>query len=127
MRQLGAQPVEQLRRQVRELEGPRRRLRRDVQCPVRRELRLYGSQGEQRLAVLALLLAEADAIADRRDAPPLLLLDDVLSELDEERRDALVELLPAGGQTVMTATAAELLPRAPDQLVAVSAGTAVTR
>jgi DNA replication and repair protein RecF len=92
-----------------------------------RELRLYGSQGEQRLAVLALLLAEADAIADRRDAPPLLLLDDVLSELDEERRDALVELLPAGGQAVMTATAAELLPRAPDQLVAVSSGSAVTR
>jgi DNA replication and repair protein RecF len=92
-----------------------------------RELRLYGSQGEQRLAVLALLLAEADAIAERRDTPPLLLLDDVLSELDEERRSALIDLLPAGGQTVMTATAPELLPRSPDQLVEVTPGAAVTR
>jgi DNA replication and repair protein RecF len=92
-----------------------------------RELRLYGSQGEQRLAVLALLLAEADAIAARRDAPALLLLDDVLSELDEERRAALVELLPEGGQTVMTATSGDLLPRRPDQIVEVAAGSAVPR
>jgi DNA replication and repair protein RecF len=92
-----------------------------------RELRLYGSQGEQRLAVLALLLAEADAIADRRDAPALLLLDDVLSELDEERRAALVGLLPEGGQTVMTATSSDLLPRRADQVVEVMAGTASTR
>jgi DNA replication and repair protein RecF len=92
-----------------------------------RELRLYGSQGEQRLAVLALLLAEADAIAGRRAAPPLLLLDDVLSELDEERRAALVELLPAGGQAVITATSSDLLPRSADQIVDVAAGAAVTR
>jgi DNA replication and repair protein RecF len=92
-----------------------------------RELRIYGSQGEQRLAVLALLLAEADAIAERRDAPPLLLLDDVLSELDQKRRAALVELLPTGGQTVVTATSRELLPTEPAQLVEVSPGRAVTR
>ena len=55
-------------------------------CSGDREPRLYGSQGEQRVAVLALLLAEADAIAERADAPPLLLLDDVLSELDVDRR-----------------------------------------
>src|SRR5262249_20621116 len=46
-----------------------------------RELRSFGSQGEQRLAVLALLLAEAELIVDRRGIAPLLLLDDVLSEL----------------------------------------------
>jgi DNA replication and repair protein RecF len=92
-----------------------------------RELRIYGSQGEQRLAVLALLLAEADAIAERRDAPPLLLLDDVLSELDRKRRAALVELLPTGGQTVVTATSRELLPIEPSQLVEVSPGLAVAR
>ena len=47
-----------------------------------RDLRSFGSQGEQRLALLALLLAEAETIADRTGVPPLLLLDDVLSELD---------------------------------------------
>ena len=92
-----------------------------------RELRLYGSQGEQRLAVLALLLAEADALAERAPSPPLLLLDDVLSELDEQRRLALVELLPARGQAVLTATSADLLPRAPDQIVDVVPGTASVR
>jgi DNA replication and repair protein RecF len=92
-----------------------------------RELRLYGSQGEQRLAVLALLLAEADVIAERRDWPPLLLLDDVLSELDGERRAALASGLPAGGQTVITATSAEMLPLEPAQVVEVSPGRAVAR
>jgi recombinational DNA repair ATPase RecF len=48
-----------------------------------RDLRRFGSQGEQRLAVLSLLLAEADAAGRTAAAPPLLLLDDVLSELDE--------------------------------------------
>jgi DNA replication and repair protein RecF len=92
-----------------------------------RELRFYGSQGEQRLAVLALLLAEADAIVDRRGTPPLLLLDDVLSELDRDRRSALIGRLPAKGQTVITATSHELLPLEPAQLVEVSPGQAVTR
>ena len=77
--------------------------------------------------MLALLLAEAAAIAEQRAVPPLLLLDDVLSELDEQRRAALVDLLPAGGQTVVTATSADLLPREADQLVEVSAGEAVAR
>ena len=54
-----------------------------------RDLRSFGSQGEQRLALLALLLAEAATIADRTGVPPLLLLDDVLSELDPERRRIL--------------------------------------
>ena len=58
-----------------------------------RELRAYGSQGQQRLALLALLLAEREAIAEQRGAPPLMLLDDVMSELDGIRRRALVELL----------------------------------
>jgi DNA replication and repair protein RecF len=69
-----------------------------------RELRSFGSQGEQRTAVLALVLAEAEHLADRRGEPPLLLLDDVFSELDTERRGALLAALPPGGQTVITAT-----------------------
>jgi DNA replication and repair protein RecF len=74
-----------------------------------RELRLYGSQGEQRTAVLALVLAEADLLSDRRGTAPLLLLDDVLSELDATRRRALVEALPTG-QTIVTATSRTALP-----------------
>jgi DNA replication and repair protein RecF len=69
-----------------------------------RELRGFGSQGEQRTAVLALVLAEAELLAERRGEPPLLLLDDVFSELDTERRAALLAQLPGGGQTVITAT-----------------------
>ena len=87
-----------------------------------RDLRLYGSQGEQRLAVLALLLGEAAAVAERRGAPPLLLLDDVLSELDPERRRALAGLIGAGGQTFVTATDASFLPGEPDLLLHVSPG-----
>lgn len=76
-----------------------------------RDLRAYGSQGQQRLALLALLLAEREAIADRRDATPLMLLDDVMSELDLDRRRALVELLHASpGQSVITTADLEHVP-----------------
>ncbi|MGH3022259.1 MAG: DNA replication/repair protein RecF [Gaiellaceae bacterium] len=75
-----------------------------------RELRGFGSQGEQRTAVLSLVLAEAAVLAERRGAPPLLLLDDVLSELDAQRRRALLAALPAGGQTLVTATSTDALP-----------------
>lgn len=92
-----------------------------------RELRLYGSQGQQRLAVLALLLAEADVLASRTGAAPLLLLDDVLSELDAERRRILASALPDRGQTVITATAASALPWRPDQLLEVGDGAVAVR
>ena len=87
-----------------------------------RDLRTYGSQGEQRLAVLALLLAEAELIAARRKVPPLLLLDDALSELDESRRRILSERIGAVGQTIVTATGPEALPLAPAQLLRVTPG-----
>ncbi len=88
-----------------------------------RDLRRFGSQGEQRLAVLALLLAEAELLSER-GAPPLLLLDDVLSELDERRRETLAERIRLVGQSLVTATAAAALPSLPDQLVEVSPGVA---
>jgi DNA replication and repair protein RecF len=75
-----------------------------------RDLRSYGSQGEQRTAVLALVVAEADVLAEQRRTPPLLLLDDVFSELDERRRLALVGGLPPGAQTVVTATERHVYP-----------------
>jgi DNA replication and repair protein RecF len=90
-----------------------------------RDLRSFGSQGEQRLAVLSLLLAEADLLAQRGDAGPLLLLDDVLSELDPDRRAILTERLrSAGGQSFLTATTAGALPAPPDELVEVEPGKA---
>lgn len=69
-----------------------------------RELRAYGSQGEQRLGLLALLLAERDALAEARGALPLLLLDDVMSELDPVRRGRLAARLDGPGQSVITTT-----------------------
>jgi DNA replication and repair protein RecF len=88
-----------------------------------RDLRSFGSQGEQRLALLALLLAEAETIADRTGVPPLLLLDDVLSELDPGRRQILAARVRSAGQALVTATDAAMLPAAPDQLLEVTPGT----
>ena len=87
-----------------------------------RDLRTFGSQGEQRLAVLSLLLAEAELLTERGDVPPLLLLDDALSELDADRRRVLSARLGVAGQTLVTATGAEALPLAPAQLLVVSPG-----
>ena len=87
-----------------------------------RDLRNFGSQGEQRLALLALLLAEAETIADRTGVPPLLLLDDVLSELDPERRRILAARVRTAGQAFVTATDAAMLPADPDQLLEVTPG-----
>lgn len=87
-----------------------------------RDLRVYGSQGEQRAAVLALVLAEAEVLADRNRATPLVLLDDVLSELDGTRRESLARLISRSGQTVVTTTAAAALPAAPAQTLLVGDG-----
>jgi DNA replication and repair protein RecF len=76
-----------------------------------RELRVFGSQGEQRLGLLALLLAEREALSAERGSPPLLLLDDVMSELDAERRERLVERLRVG-QSVVTTTDLAYVPGA---------------
>ncbi len=76
----------------------------------RRHLRTYGSQGERRLALLALLLAERSALAAARGTAPLMLLDDALSELDRDHRRLLLDDLAAtGGQSVIaTADVSEL-------------------
>lgn len=87
-----------------------------------RDLRTYGSQGEQRMAVLSLLLAEAELLASQAGVPPLLLLDDALSELDADRRRLLSSRLGTAGQTLVTATGAEALPLAPAQLLRVRPG-----
>jgi DNA replication and repair protein RecF len=85
-----------------------------------RDLRQFGSQGEQRLAVLSLLLAEAALL----ETPPLLLLDDVLSELDPGRREVLAGRIAGMGQTMITATHRSALPVEPAQVVEVESGSA---
>ncbi len=75
-----------------------------------RSLRRYGSQGQQRTALLSLLFAERDALLAARGVAPLLLLDDVMSELDPGKRERLVKRLEGGGQTLITAADAESVP-----------------
>jgi DNA replication and repair protein RecF len=78
-----------------------------------RALRRYGSQGQQRMALLALLLAQRELLLASRGAAPLMLLDDVMSELDPDHRALLVERLGAGeGQALITATEATQVPAA---------------
>lgn len=77
-----------------------------------RDLRAYGSRGQQRLALLALLLAEREELAEARGVAPLMLLDDPMSELDAGRRERLVEVLRRGGQSVVAATELGLVPGA---------------
>jgi DNA replication and repair protein RecF len=76
-------------------------------------LRTFGSQGQQRTAALALRLAENEYLCRVRQDTPLLLLDDVFSELDESRRGALLALLgrrAGGAQTFLAATDVQNLP-----------------
>ncbi len=75
-----------------------------------RSLRRFGSQGQQRASLLALLFAERAALLEARRVTPLLLLDDVMSELDPTRRDLLVDRLGDGGQVLITAADEESVP-----------------
>jgi DNA replication and repair protein RecF len=75
-----------------------------------RSLRRFGSQGQQRAALLALLFAERQALLEARRVVPLLLLDDVMSELDPGRRERLVGRLGDGGQVLITAADEESVP-----------------
>jgi DNA replication and repair protein RecF len=70
-----------------------------------RQLAQFGSRGQQRLCVVALKLAEATLINEQTGELPILLLDDVLSELDEEHRRRLVrEVTSPGCQLIVTST-----------------------
>jgi len=83
--------------------------------------RTHASQGEQRSLALALRLAAHRLVTAETGSPPVLLLDDVFSELDPERSDALLAHLPPG-QTLLT-SAAGLPPRAhPDKVLRIDEG-----
>jgi DNA replication and repair protein RecF len=84
-----------------------------------RPLRTLGSQGQQRVGLLALLFAERDVLG-ARGRPPLMLLDDVMSELDAARRERLAELVRAGGQALITTTDVDHVPGAASSSVVVA-------
>jgi DNA replication and repair protein RecF len=101
-RSLGLQATEELRRGITVI-GPHR----DDFCVSTNgnDLARYGSRGQQRLAVVAMKLAELDLLGDSLGEPPVLLLDDVLSELDTARREMIVAALAARtAQICVTAT-----------------------
>ena len=85
------------------------------------ESRTHASQGEQRSLALTLRLAAHQLVTEDTGTPPVLLLDDVFSELDPDRSDALLAHLPSG-QTLLT-SAAGLPPRArPDKILRIDDG-----
>jgi DNA replication and repair protein RecF len=75
------------------------------------EARLYASQGQQRSAVLSLKLAELHYLAEVTGEQPVLLLDDVMSELDPARRERLLAALEPGPQALITAADLNDLPK----------------
>ena len=69
-----------------------------------RDLRVYGSQGQQRLAVLAIKLAEISIFHQYSGSMPILLLDDVFSELDDIKKNNLLKYINQNVQTIITTT-----------------------
>src|SRR5699024_9950695 len=67
-------------------------------------LKNYGSQGQQRMAVLALKLSEVQMILKKTEETPILLLDDVFSELDQQKKNNLLKYIQGNIQTIITTT-----------------------
>ena len=100
-----------------------RRLRQTVVGPHRDDISLelngaaaatYASEGQQRTLALALRLAQAELIRQRRGSPPIYLLDDVFGELDTDRRRRLLAALPSDAQRILTTTSWQWLEEAGD-------------
>jgi DNA replication and repair protein RecF len=94
-------------------EAEEMRLRQTVVGPHRDDVALsiagmaanqFASEGQQRTAVLALKVAQAHVLAAAAGSPPLLLIDDIFGELDRDRRNALLQQLPADSQKFVTVT-----------------------
>jgi len=86
--------------------------------------RTHASQGEQRTLALALRLGAHRLVAERTGSAPVLVLDDVLSELDPGRSQALLEHLPAG-QVVITSASALPDQAQPERVIEIVSGTVV--
>jgi len=89
------------------------------------DARVFASQGEQRSLALSLRMAERDLVAESRGEDPILLLDDIFSELDDARREHLVAMVAGSGQTIATATTAAGWPLTVERTLAVEAGMVV--
>ena len=69
-----------------------------------KNLKFYGSQGQQRVAVLALKLSEIEIFKKYKDSTPILLLDDIFSELDDNKKNNLLKYINRNIQTIITTT-----------------------
>ena len=67
-------------------------------------LKNYGSQGQQRLAILSIKLASVEILKQIKNDTPILLLDDVFSELDDEKKNHLLKYIDNNIQTIITTT-----------------------
>jgi len=73
-----------------------------------KEVKFFGSRGEQRLAVLQLKMIDLKFLTDKLGEKPLLLLDDIFSELDQEHISLVLKMIK-GQQTIITTTHKELV------------------
>ena len=73
------------------------------------DVRTYGSQGQQRTAALSLRLAELEMMEESAGEPPIVLLDDVMTDLDEERRAHVFEMTVGRCQTLATTASLRFL------------------
>ena len=78
-----------------------------------RSVQDFASQGQQRTTVIALKQAELVMLTEYMGEPPVLMLDDLLSELDDHRRRSLIDTMPQGVQTFITTTDAALIQELP--------------
>ncbi len=86
------------------------------------DLRRFGSQGQQRLAVLSLKIALAQWVREATGESPILLLDDALSELDSTRRERVLKLAGSFEQAIITATDDTFLGQVPAQILSIHGG-----
>ena len=102
----------------------------DVQFAIEgRDTALYGSRGQQRTVVATLKLAEVSLLVDKTGEDPILLLDDILSELDETRRRRVMKTALASQQTILTTTDLDRIDenvRAQARLLRVEGGALLT-
>lgn len=68
------------------------------------DIKVYGSQGQQRMAIIAFKLAEIEIFKEILNTNPILLLDDIFSELDISKRQKLLSYIPENIQTIITTT-----------------------
>ena len=71
-------------------------------CIKDEDIKVYGSQGQQKIAMISLKLAEIEIFKDKLDKLPILLLDDVFSELDIKRRNRLINYINKDMQVIIT-------------------------